>query len=46
VRSSRLSIGQYLRTTRACKLYDFEAGVWLSYDAVGTADGGEQRADP
>jgi omega-6 fatty acid desaturase (delta-12 desaturase) len=42
VRSSRLSFAQYLHTTRACKLYDFEAGVWLSYHAVGHGDGGEQ----
>jgi acyl-lipid omega-6 desaturase (Delta-12 desaturase) len=46
VRSSRLSMAQYLRNTRACKLYDFEAGVWLPYHAVGNGDGGEQRADP
>ncbi len=34
VHSSRLSILSYLRTTRACKLYDFEAGRWLSYSAA------------
>ncbi len=34
VRSSRLSIRSYLRTTRVCKLYDFEAGRWLSYRAA------------
>lgn len=34
VRSSRLSIASYLRTTRACKLYDFEDGKWLSYAAA------------
>ena len=34
VRSSRLSITSYLRTTRACKLYDFEAGRWLAYAAA------------
>lgn len=33
VRSSRFSVGQYLRATRACKLYDFEAGQWLPYSA-------------
>ena len=37
VRSSRLSMRDYLRTTRACKLYDFDAGRWLSYDAARTA---------
>ncbi len=34
VRSSRLSMRAYLRTTRACKLYDFEAGRWLPYAAA------------
>ena len=34
VRSSRLSIASYLRTTRACKLYDFEGGRWLAYAAA------------
>ena len=34
VRSSRLSFAQYVRTTRACKLYDFEAGRWLPYSAA------------
>jgi omega-6 fatty acid desaturase (delta-12 desaturase) len=34
VRSGRLSMRQYLRTTRACKLYDFHAGRWLSYRAA------------
>ncbi len=33
VRSSKFSIRQYFRTTRACKLYDFEAGRWLPYRA-------------
>lgn len=31
VRTSRLSLRDYLRVTRACKLYDFEAGRWLRY---------------
>lgn len=31
VRSARLSLFEYLRVTRACKLYDFEAGHWLKY---------------
>ena len=34
VRSSRVSLREYLRTTRACKLYDFEAGHWLPYAAA------------
>ena len=34
VRSSRLSIRDYLRATGACKLYDFEAGHWLPYAAA------------
>ncbi len=29
VRERRLSMLSYLRTTRRCKLYDFERGVWL-----------------
>jgi omega-6 fatty acid desaturase (delta-12 desaturase) len=36
VHSSRLSVRAYLRTTRACKLYDFEAGHWLPYAAART----------
>jgi omega-6 fatty acid desaturase (delta-12 desaturase) len=38
VRTSRGSIGRYLRATRACKLYDFEAGRWLPYAAVDWSD--------
>ncbi len=34
VRTSRLSLRDYLRITRACKLYDFEAGRWLTYAAA------------
>ena len=34
VRSSRLSVRSYLRATRACKLYDFEAGHWVPYAAA------------
>jgi acyl-lipid omega-6 desaturase (Delta-12 desaturase) len=34
VRSGRLSVRSYLRATKACKLYDFEAGRWLRYDAT------------
>ncbi len=34
VKSSRFSIGSYVRATHACKLYDFEAGCWLPYSAA------------
>ncbi len=34
VRTSRLSLRDYLRITRACKLYDFEGGRWLSYSSA------------
>jgi omega-6 fatty acid desaturase (delta-12 desaturase) len=34
VRSSRLSMRDYLHATGACKLYDFEAGHWLPYTAA------------
>ena len=34
VRTGRLSMRDYLRATKACKLYDFEAGRWLPYSAV------------
>ncbi len=34
VRSSRMSLGDYVRATRACKLYDFDAGDWLPYAAA------------
>ena len=34
VETSRGSIGHYLRATRTCKLYDFETGRWLRYDAA------------
>jgi omega-6 fatty acid desaturase (delta-12 desaturase) len=34
VRSSRLSLRDYLRTTRTCKLYDFDGGRWLPYSAA------------
>jgi acyl-lipid omega-6 desaturase (Delta-12 desaturase) len=33
VRSSRLSLRQYVATTRACKLYDFEESCWTPYPA-------------
>ncbi|MFZ4720540.1 MAG: fatty acid desaturase [Ilumatobacteraceae bacterium] len=36
VRRGRISMRDYLRTTKACKLYDFESGRWLTYaDARG-----------
>jgi len=31
VRSSRLSLREYFKITRACKLYDFDAGRWVTY---------------
>jgi omega-6 fatty acid desaturase (delta-12 desaturase) len=34
VRFAKMSIPAYLRTTKACKLYDFEAGHWLPYSAA------------
>jgi omega-6 fatty acid desaturase (delta-12 desaturase) len=34
VRSSRLSLREYVRTTKVCKLYDFDAGRWLPYAAA------------
>ena len=34
VRTIRLSLREYLRATRTCKLYDFEAGRWLPYSAA------------
>jgi omega-6 fatty acid desaturase (delta-12 desaturase) len=34
VRTIRLSVRGYLRTTRTCKLYDFQAGRWLPYAAA------------
>jgi len=34
VRSGKYSSREYVRTTRACKLYDFEAGRWLPYSAA------------
>jgi len=37
VRTIRLSVRSYLRTTSTCKLYDFEAGRWLPYSAAASA---------
>ena len=34
VKVKRFSIIRYVRSTRSCKLYDFEAGCWLSYAAA------------
>ncbi len=34
VAMSRWSARGYVRTTRTCKLYDFEAGQWLPYSAA------------
>ena len=34
VREGRSSIGQFWTSTRTCKLYDFEAGTWLPYNAA------------
>lgn len=34
VRERDFNLSDYLRTTRACKLYDFETHVWSGYDVV------------
>ena len=34
VREGRLSLRDYVRTTKACKLYDFDGGRWLPYPAA------------
>jgi len=34
VRSAKYSVRSYLRATRVCKLYDFDAGCWLPYKAA------------
>ena len=34
VRTIRFSVRGYLRSTKSCKLYDFEAGTWLPYAAA------------
>jgi omega-6 fatty acid desaturase (delta-12 desaturase) len=31
VKTSRMSVRDYLRATRRCKLYDFDEGRWLTY---------------
>ena len=40
VRVSRFSFREYLRTTRRCKLYDFESGCWLPYAAATSMSSG------
>jgi omega-6 fatty acid desaturase (delta-12 desaturase) len=37
IRSGKLSMRDYLRATKACKLYDFETSTWHGYDAARTA---------
>jgi omega-6 fatty acid desaturase (delta-12 desaturase) len=37
VRRIRLSFREFLRSTKNCKLYDFEAGTWLPYSAAQTS---------
>jgi hypothetical protein len=37
VRSSTLSLREYSRDAKACKLYDFAAGTWLPYSAATAA---------
>jgi len=34
VRSGKLSMRDYLKATKACKLYDFETSTWHTYDAA------------
>jgi omega-6 fatty acid desaturase (delta-12 desaturase) len=34
VRTRRLSVRSYVRATRACKLFDFDAGRWRTYRAA------------
>jgi omega-6 fatty acid desaturase (delta-12 desaturase) len=34
VRERRYGIGDYLRATRACKLYDFATHAWVGYEAA------------
>ena len=36
IKSQRFSVREYLRSTRTCKLYDFEAGHWVPYSAAGS----------
>jgi omega-6 fatty acid desaturase (delta-12 desaturase) len=40
VRTGRLPVLAYIRATRACKLYDFDAGRWLTYRATRHGEGG------
>jgi len=34
VRERSYRVRDYVRTTRRCKLYDFERSVWLGYDGA------------
>lgn len=43
VKDQRFRVSSYLAATRACKLYDFDRGAWLTYGAV---DIGPSRAKP
>ena len=36
VKVDRFSPGDYARTAKTCKLYDFDAGHWLPYSAATT----------
>ena len=36
VRVRKLRFSDYLHSTRACKLYDFERGAWTTYDGEAT----------
>lgn len=39
VRTERMTLRRYLRATRRCKLYDFDAGRWLPYRAALASSG-------
>jgi omega-6 fatty acid desaturase (delta-12 desaturase) len=43
VRARRLRLRDYLRTVRRCKLFDFERGVWSTYDGRVTTPAAEAR---
>jgi len=38
VREQKFRVRDWYRTTRTCKLYDFENGTWLPYSAATTAE--------
>lgn len=47
ITEGRLSLRSYVKATRACKLYDFDAGRWLPYsaaDVCGSPGRGTARA--